>query len=113
MLESLAYARLNQLTARGDAAYSDLNKFITETDRPGLDISEAIQEMMDIAGESDIMRMFGREGYFFSSPVGKRAQQVFDNMADKAFKSIDPEFKASLEAGLIEGACPPSCCRPV
>jgi len=107
MLETLAYARLNQLTARGDAAYSDLNKFITETDRPGLDISEAIQEMMNIAGESDIMRMFGREGYFFSSPVGKRAQQVFDNMADKAFKSIDPEFKASLEAGLIEGGMSP------
>lgn len=107
MLESLAYARLNQLTARGDAAYSDLNKFIAETNRPGLDISEAIQEMMDIAGESDIMRMFGREGYFFSSPVGKRAQQVFDNMADKAFKSIDPEFKASLEAGLIEGGMSP------
>ena len=105
-LEDLAYARLNQLTARGDAAYARLNKFIADTDRPGIDISEAVEDMMSIAGESDIMQMFGRDGYFFSSPVGRRAQQVFNSMANKAFDAIDPEYKTFLEAKLVEAGLP-------
>ena len=106
MLEDLAYARLNQLTARGDAAYARLNKFIEETNRPGIDISEAVEDMMSIAGESDITQMFGRDGYFFSSPVGRRAQQVFNSMANKAFDAIDPDYKTFLEAKLVEAGLP-------
>ncbi len=108
LLEDMAYARLNQLTARGDAAYARLNKFIEETDRPGIDISEAVEDMMSIAGESDIMQMFGRDGYFFSSPVGRRAQQVFNSMANKAFDAIDPDYKTFLEAKLVEAGLPES-----
>ena len=39
LLEDFAYARLNQLTARGDAAYARLNKFIKDTNRPYRHIS--------------------------------------------------------------------------
>lgn len=104
LLEDLMYARLNQLTARGDAAYSDLGKFINDTNRPGVDIAPAVEKMMSIAydGESDIMFMFGRDGVFFNSPVGRRAQDTFDKMAVRAFNSIDDDFKTFLEGKLIE-----------
>ena len=103
LLEDLMYARLNQLTARGDAAYSDLGKFINDTNRPGVDIAPAVEKMMNIAfGESDIMFMFGRDGVFFNSPVGRRAQDTFDKMAVRAFNSIDDDFKTFLEGKLID-----------
>ena len=102
LLEDFAYARLNQLTARGDAAYARLNKFIKDTNRPGIDISPAVQEMMDISEESDIMVMFGRDGLFFNSPVGRRAQQTFDKLARRTFNSIDADFKEFLESKLID-----------
>ena len=102
LLEQLALGRLEQLTARGDAAYARLNTYINTTDRPPIDIAEAVQDMMNIAGESNIMFMFGRDGLFFTSAVGRKAQLTFNNMAQRAFDSIDPEFKEFLEAKIIE-----------
>ncbi len=102
LTETIILQQMNALTAKGDAAYADLRKFIqnTASERPGIDISEAVKMMVDIAGEtaaSDIRLLFGAEGKFFQSPAGRKAQLVFNRMVTRTMDQYGEDAMDSLK----------------
>lgn len=102
LAEKVIFQQMNVLTARGDAAYADLRKFIQNTanERPGIDISNAVEMMVDIAGEtadSDIRLLFGAEGRFFQSPAGRKAQLVFNRMVTRTMNQYGEDAMDSLQ----------------
>lgn len=107
-VEDMLLQQLNKITAEGDAAYSNLRQWLDSTNRPGIDISAAVQRMMELSGESDIQMFFGKDGMFFNSPVGRKAQIVFnrmvkrqmDELGEGAYQALQQDFiEALVEAG--------------
>ena len=99
-LEDLVDGQLELLTAQADIPYNAVRAF--QVGRPGVDISPAVERMMAISGESDIMKLFGPNAPFLSGALGRKAQKVFDGMIQRAYDSIGPDTKEALEALLID-----------
>lgn len=103
--EDLLHAQLDFATAKADTAYGkvrihQINK--TQKGVANLDVGPAVEKMMEISGESDIVQMFGAEGVFFNGVVGKRARTVFENMVTKGLKKLDKDAMQYYEQTVID-----------
>tara|TARA_X000001388_G_scaffold49149_1_gene35213 strand:+ start:5393 stop:10264 length:4872 start_codon:yes stop_codon:yes gene_type:complete len=105
-MEDLTFAQMEFATQEADTAYNAVRGYearkIKAGDTKGVDISEAVQMMMDISGETDIAQMFRADGVFFQGAVGKKSRIVFDRMVDKGLKRLDPDAMSYYQQLVVD-----------
>jgi len=103
-VESLVFARYGELSAKMDVAYEGFRDFVATTDRPKIDISEAVLEMLRLANadEKNITTFFGPSSTFFSGFLGRKSMKMFDRMVKRTLDELPEEERTEMFAALVE-----------
>ncbi len=103
-VESLVFARYGELSAQMDVAYEGFRDFVATTDRPKIDISEAVLEMLRLANadEKNITTFFGPSSTFFSGFLGQKSMKMFDRMVKRTLDELPEEERTEMFAALVE-----------
>lgn len=100
--EDFMDTHLASVYAQGRAAYSKVDEFAEG--RPPVDMTPAVEGLIESMGETDIMTLFSPGGTFFAGKLGKQAQSVFQGMVERTFSTEDlSEMRSVLEANGLEG----------
>ena len=100
--EDFMDTHLASIYAQGRAAYSKVDEF--SKGRPSLDMTPAVEGLVESMGDTDIMTLFSPGGTFFAGKLGKQAQSVFQGMVERTFSTEDlSEMRSVLAANGYEG----------
>ena len=100
-METVMDTHLDTLWNKGSAAYDNVRKLAQ--DRPPIDLSNAVQEMVDKAGGGAYHRFFSAEGQFFSGRLGRQNRMVFNDMARRALgDNIERVRESLVENGISQ-----------
>ena len=61
-----------------------------------IDMGDAVIDLWNRAGESDIQAFFSPSSALFGGVLGKKAKNAFERMAERAFDAIPPEVQAQI-----------------
>lgn len=86
-MELVIDTHLDSVWMKGDAAYAKVREM--SQGRENIDMTEAVEFMMDAAGETNYERFFSPEGQFFSGKLGRQNLAVFDDMVKRSIPNID------------------------
>ena len=103
-VEALVYQRQGKLAREMDLAYEGFRDFVAETDRPNIDLSPAVEKMMDLANVEgrDISIFFGPESAFFSGYLGRKSRKMFERMVQRTLKELPEDERQELFSSLVE-----------
>ena len=103
-VESLVFARYGELSAQMDVAYEGFRDFVATTDRPKIDISESVLEMLRLANadEKNITTFFGPSSTFFSGFLGQKSMKMFNRMVKRTLDELPEEERTEMFAALVE-----------
>lgn len=107
-VESLMFQRYGALSAEMDKPYEAFRKFVAETDRPMIDISPAVNEMLSIAdARGDITTFFGPQSVFFSGYLGRKSRRMFERMVTRTIDGLPEDERKEMFTALVEAGVDP------
>jgi len=105
-VEAMIFERQGNLATKMDAVYDDFRKFVAETDRPNIDISEAVSEMLRLASsdDKDITTFFGPTSTFFSGYLGRKSMKMFDRMVTRGLDKFNEDEISEMAREIVENS---------
>ena len=103
-VEALIFKRQGALSKQMDAAYDGFRDFVATTDRPNIDISPIVSEMLRLAGDdiSDIRKFFGPTSTFFSGYLGRKSRKMFEAMVERTMKTFSEDEIQEMVTSIVE-----------
>jgi len=95
-LEDVFDAHLEGMHLKGKVAYDKVRKAAEQA--PAIDMHDAVIDLMEKAGETEMHRFFSPEGQFFAGRMGKITYRVFDDMVKR---TIPSEQMAEIREALL------------
>lgn len=107
--EAVIFARQGALAEEMDIPYNEFRKFVAETDRPKIDISPAVSEMLRLAqgDDKDIRTFFGPEATFFSGYLGRKSMKMFNKMVRSTINELPEDELQEMFTALTEEGVDP------
>ena len=102
-VESLMFQRYGALSAEMDEPYEAFRKFVANTNRPMIDISPAVEEMLRLADAGgDITTFFGPQSVFFSGYLGRKSRKMFERMVARTIDELPEDERNEMFTALVE-----------
>jgi len=103
-VEALIFQRQGVLAMEMDKAYDGFREFVKTTDRPNIDISPVVTEMLRLAGDdvSDIEKFFGPTSTFFSGYLGRKSRKMFEAMVERTMNTFSEEEIQEMVTSIVE-----------
>ena len=95
-MEDTLDAHLESMYAKGKAAYNGVRE-AAKTSEP-IDMHDAVVDLMNKAGDTDMATFFSPDGQFFAGRMGRMAYKTFDDMVKR---TIPEEAMAEIRTVLI------------
>ena len=102
-VESLMFQRYGALSAEMDKPYEAFREFVANTNRPMIDISPAVEEMLRLADAGgDITTFFGPQSVFFSGYLGRKSRKMFERMVARTIDELPEDERNEMFTALVE-----------
>jgi hypothetical protein len=86
-MEQVIDAHMDSIWLKGNAAYANVRQLSEQAGT--IDLTDAVNYMMDKAGETAYDTFFSPEGTFFAGKMGRQTMAVFNDMVTRALPNID------------------------
>jgi len=105
-VEALIFQRQGVLALEMDEAYEGFREFVKTTDRPNIDISPVVTEMLRLAGDeiSDIEKFFSPTSTFFGGYLGRKSRKMFEAMVERTMNTFSEEEVQEMITSIVEAS---------
>ena len=97
-MEQVIDTHMDTIWLKGNAAYANVRQLSEQAGT--IDLTDAVNYMMDKAGETAYDTFFSPEGAFFAGKMGRQTMMVFNEMVTRALPNID-ELRDQLKTAGI------------